>query len=190
MTTEEFCALLKDFRIASGVSISILSKKYGWHRNTIGSYEKDRLCDVDYLIALSIEGNISLDTLLTERVKAGVLQTVSEFHAIDFKFSSLLGYERENRKGVEYFKVETKQYEPLIQEGSIAEVDTREKKTLTNKLVAYRNAKSKVSVCKVLESEGSMVLLSLVPEPKLIEFDENEVEILGVVLSAKQIFDS
>ena len=32
MKTEEFCAFLKDVRVSSGVSITDLSKKYGWHR--------------------------------------------------------------------------------------------------------------------------------------------------------------
>lgn len=190
MKTEEFCAFLKDVRVSSGVSITDLSKKYGWHRNTIGSYEKDRLCDVDYLLALSREGGLSLNTLLTERVKSGVLQDIKEFNSPDFNFSDLFGSEPKIRKGIEYFRVQTKQYEPTIQEGSIAEVDTRNIEPLTNRIIAFRNERREVSVCKVVEMDESLFLLSLIPGPKLIKFDPRDLDILGIVLSTKLIFDS
>lgn len=190
MKTEEFCAFLKDVRVSSGVSITDLSKKYGWHRNTIGSYEKDRLCDVDYLLALSREGGLSLNTLLTERVKSGVLQDIKEFNSPDFNFSDLFGSEPKIRKGIEYFRVQTKQYEPTIQEGSIAEVDTRIIEPLTNRIIAFRNERREVSVCKVVEMDESLFLLSLIPGPKLIKFDPSDLDILGIVLSTKLIFDS
>lgn len=190
MKTEEFCAFLKDVRVSSGVSITDLSKKYGWHRNTIGSYEKDRLCDVDYLLALSREGGLSLNTLLTERVKSGVLQDIKEFNSPDFNFSDLFGSEPKIRKGIEYFRVQTKQYEPTIQEGSIAEVDTRNIEPLTNRIIAFRNERREVSVCKVVEMDESLFLLSLIPGPKLIKFDPSDLDILGIVLSTKLIFDS
>lgn len=190
MKTEDFCAFLKDVRVSSGVSITDLSKKYGWHRNTIGSYEKDRLCDVDYLLALSREGDVSLNTLLTERVKSGVLQDVTEFNSPEFKFSDLLEYEQESREGVEYFRVQTKQYEPTIQEGSIAEVDTRNIEPLSNRIIAFRNERREVSVCRVVEMDQSLFLLSMVPGPKLIKFDPKDYDILGIVMSTKLIFNS
>ncbi len=190
MKTEEFCAFLKDVRVSSGVSIMDLSKKYGWHRNTIGSYEKDRLCDVDYLIALSREGDVPLDKLLTERVKSGVLQDITEFNSPNFKFSYLLGYEQVDREGIEYFRVQTKQYEPMIQEGSIAEVDTREFESYKNKVIAFRNERKEVSVCKVIEMDETLFLLSMIPGPELINFNQNDYDILGIVLSTKLIFDA
>lgn len=190
MKTEEFCAFLKDVRVSSGVSITDLSKKYGWHRNTIGSYEKDRLCDVDYLLALSREGGVSLNTLLTERVKAGVLQDVTEFKSPDFMFSDLFGYEQADKEGIEYFRVQTKQYEPTIQEGSIAEVDTRKLEPIKNRIIAFRNERREVSVSRVVEIDESLFLLSMIPGPELIKFDPMEFDILGIVLSTKLIFDS
>lgn len=190
MKTEDFCAFLKDVRVSSGVSITDLSKKYGWHRNTIGSYEKDRLCDVDYLIALSREGDVSLNTLLTERVKSGVLQGVKDFDSPGFKFSDLLDFDKESREGVEYFIVQTKQYEPTIQEGSIAEVDTRNVESLSNRIIAFRNEHSQVSVCRVVEVDGSLFLLSMLPGPQLIEFEPSNYDILGIVLSTRLVFNS
>ena len=190
MKTEEFCAFLKDVRVSSGVSITDLSKKYGWHRNTVGSYEKDRLCDIDYLIALSREGDVSLNNLLTERVKAGVLQDLREFNSPGLRFSDLFGYEQENREGIEYFKVQNNHYEPIVKVGSIAEVDTRGRESYKSKLIAYRNERREVSVGQVVEMEGSLSLLSMIPGPSLVKFEPSEYDILGIVLSTKLIFDT
>lgn len=48
-------------------------EKYSWHFNTIKGYEKDgRVCDIDYLVALSYEAGYPLMQLLEMRINVGI----------------------------------------------------------------------------------------------------------------------
>ena len=124
MKTEAFCSYLRDVRVSAGVTVSELSKKYGWHRNTIGRYEKDRLCDIEYLYALSKEGNISLDSLLTERLRAGMLNEVEELRSPNFRFSQLLNIQSKNTGDFVRIKIDYSHCEPIIPTGCLVEVTT------------------------------------------------------------------
>jgi hypothetical protein len=50
-----------------------MARKWPWHENTLKSYEKDRLPDVDYLYALSVETGFNFAELLKKRISVGVL---------------------------------------------------------------------------------------------------------------------
>jgi transcriptional regulator with XRE-family HTH domain len=190
MKIEEFCAFLKRVRASSKVSIADISKKYGWHRNTITNYEKDRFCDIDYLYALSRECNVSLDSLLTERMKAGFLHYLPEFQDPDFVFSSLLGGLKTQESNIALVKIETDDMAPLIMKGAIAEVDTNSTEVQHNQVIAFRNDKGKVSACRVIEKDNFKYLLSMIPSPSLIDFVPGDLQIIGEIVATKVLFNS
>lgn len=49
-----------------------MANRYPWHENTIKSYEKDRLPDVDYLYALAVVTKFNFKILLQSRIETGI----------------------------------------------------------------------------------------------------------------------
>lgn len=71
MNKEEFCSWIKEIR-EKKLSRKEMANRYPWHENTIKSYEKDRLPDVDYLYALSVASNYNFKILLERRIETGI----------------------------------------------------------------------------------------------------------------------
>ena len=71
MNKEEFCSWIKEIREET-ISRKEMASRYPWHENTLKSYEKDRLPDVDYLYALSFVSSFPFQELLRERLVTGI----------------------------------------------------------------------------------------------------------------------
>jgi len=183
MNTEEVCAYLRMVRVDAGVTVSSLSKKYGWHRNTIGNYEKDRLCDLEYLYALSKEVGISLDLLLTKRLKSGPLQNLEEFCVPNFTFSHLLKPFSEEIEGIKYFTIEASQCGPIIPNNCVVGVQTEYLSIEPKQYLAIRDNKGVINACMVIQKDNVSHLLVMYPTPTTIDINSNEIEIIGKIVS-------
>lgn len=73
MEIEDFCAFLKSVR-EPHLFRTQLAEKYPWHLNTIRSYETDRLCNVDYLAAISHETGYNFEELIKRHLEVGMLR--------------------------------------------------------------------------------------------------------------------
>lgn len=75
MSETDFCARIRQIResITPQLSRKAMAEKWPWHENSIKGYEKDRLPDVDYLLALSIESGHDFMELVNDRIKSGIL---------------------------------------------------------------------------------------------------------------------
>ncbi|WP_299072783.1 S24 family peptidase [uncultured Paraglaciecola sp.] len=73
MSAKEFCEFIFELRKAF-TTRSAMAEKWPWHRNTMIGYERDRLPDVDYLYAISVETNYDFIELIKKRLSAGFLQ--------------------------------------------------------------------------------------------------------------------
>ena len=63
MSAKEFCEFIFELRKAF-TTRSAMAEKWPWHRNTMIGYERDRLPDVDYLYAISVETNYDFIELI------------------------------------------------------------------------------------------------------------------------------
>ncbi|MBC3767797.1 S24 family peptidase [Neptunicella marina] len=82
MDVMQFCRHLFEIR-EQRISRAEMSRKYPWHENMLKAYEKDRLCDVDYLAALSNTTGCDFMELLRLRLKVGVLgDQIDSFHSV------------------------------------------------------------------------------------------------------------
>lgn len=82
MLINDFCKLIFDIR-EKKVTRSEIARKYPWHRNTLLSYETDRLPDIDYLYALSVETGFDFKILIKLRLQAGILGNLFNFDEIN-----------------------------------------------------------------------------------------------------------
>lgn len=183
MKTEAFCSYLRDVRVSAGVTVSELSKKYGWHRNTIGRYEKDRLCDIEYLYALSKEGNISLDSLLTERLRAGMLNEVEELRSPNFRFSQLLNIQSKNTGDFVRIKIDYSHCEPIIPTGCLVEVTTELPEIKPKQYLVVKDESNKMHACMVMEKDKKLYVLFLKGMPEMVELNSDKVKVIGKVSS-------
>ena len=156
MKTEEFCAWLREIRKEAGVTVSDLTKKYSWHRNTIGNYEKDRLSDIDYLYALSRETKEDLNLLLTARLKSGVLSDDPEISAEHFSLSDKLNpaTKANPNTSIKCLPMPDNSMEPMIKEGAQIEVDTSQKELVLGKIYFIEYAGIKTVMQSSLGVDG------------------------------------
>lgn len=78
MEIEEFCLFIKEKREKS-ISRTELARRFPWHLSTLRGYERDTLCDIDYLAVLSKVTGADLQELITMRVAVGILRDTEEF---------------------------------------------------------------------------------------------------------------
>ncbi|MCG7639312.1 MULTISPECIES: hypothetical protein [Alteromonas] len=81
MKTKDFCEWIKGIRVDKLTTKEFTDKCPAFHPNTIKTYEKDRLPDVDYLFALHKLTGFSFDELVSKRtaIKLQSLGIENEF---------------------------------------------------------------------------------------------------------------
>jgi transcriptional regulator with XRE-family HTH domain len=83
VTSSEFGEYIFNIRRENGISRPTFSKKWGYHVNTIKSYEKDgRLPPVEYIAALSIETGSSFVPLVSLLLSVGPLANTEHSHTL------------------------------------------------------------------------------------------------------------
>jgi phage repressor protein C with HTH and peptisase S24 domain len=149
VTPLEFAEYIFNIRRESGVSRPVFSKKWGYHTNTIKSYEKEgRLPPVDYVAALSIETGESFIPLLNMLLSIGPLSNTDHSLALETLISAPQAG-RINEGKVKYSK-----------EGSIlqyrVESDSMSPTIVKDAIVTYE-----VSKDRGLIKDGDVLLLTI-----------------------------
>ncbi|TDF39832.1 S24 family peptidase [Alteromonadaceae bacterium M269] len=90
MTATEFGEYIFNIRDRGGLSRPAFSKKWGYHPNTIKSYEKEgRLPPVEYLAALSTETGESFIGLIKRLLSTGPLSKLDSYPDIEKLFDEM-----------------------------------------------------------------------------------------------------
>lgn len=190
MNTSDFCEYIWKLRENAGVSRPKMEKNWPWHRNTIMSYEKeDRLPDVDYLYALSIETHANFLELLKMRLAAGMLQLPLDVElpggSVDNSVIPI------NLDHIIERTVEDESMNPTITKGANIHIDTTDTDLKQGKIYAFvlnddvvpRRVQYGLDGEIILLSEDSAFININVPKEKLARLN-----ILGRVTSSTNNF--
>lgn len=128
MTPLEFGEYIFKIRREGGLSRPAFSEKWGYHPNTIKSYEKDgRIPPIDYIAALSIETGASFVPLVSLLLSVGPLSKTEYAHTLDTLMDgqpTLLIGERNasyasDGKGLLQYRVDSDSMAPTVTKGAV-----------------------------------------------------------------------
>lgn len=188
MTVNEFCALIKRVR-EEKISRKEFARRHDhWHENTLKSYEKERLPDIDYLYLLFKETGFDLLELIEARTRV-VLNSVASAEEIDQAIALMT-----NTSGVadqQQIVVEDNAMEPYIQSGAHCQVDETDKALTPGSIYCFRFEES--YTCRKVHKTllGRIILKAECDEHLSLELGDNDREylnIVGKVVSASNFF--
>lgn len=125
MSVNEFCGLIKSVR-EEKMSRKEFARRHGqWHENTLKSYDKDRLPDIDYLYLLHKETGFSFKELVEARARVVLESVITSPDELDEAIGLLAGdSELSNQNSI---VIEDAAMDPYIQPGSKCKIDESDK---------------------------------------------------------------
>ncbi|WP_159117992.1 S24 family peptidase [Alteromonas sp. KUL150] len=159
-----------------------------WHENTLKSYEKDRLPDIDYLYLLFKETGFDLRELIEARTRV-VLQSVASAEEIEHAIALLTNTSAADDK--KQIVVEDNAMEPYIQSGAHCQVDEKDKALTPGNIYCFRFEES--FTCRKVHKTllGRLILKAECDEHLSLELgddDREHLDIVGKVVSASNFF--
>ena len=124
MNVNEFCSLIKSIREEKMSRKEFARRNDQWHENTLKSYEKDRLPDVDYLYLLHKETGFNFKDLVEARTRV-VLEGVATSEEIDNAIALAQGVIGD--EGKQFIVIDDDAMEPHIQQGARCLIDESDK---------------------------------------------------------------
>ena len=124
MNVNEFCSLIKSIREEKMSRKEFARRNDQWHENTLKSYEKDRLPDVDYLYLLHKETGFNFKDLVEARTRV-VLEDVASSEEIDNAIALAHGVIGD--EGKQFIVIDDDAMEPHIQQGARCLIDESDK---------------------------------------------------------------
>lgn len=176
MNTEAFCTWLRAIR-DKHISRREFAKIYPWHENTIKSYDKDRLPDVDYLYAVHIVSGYPFWDIVEKRLAVGVLNLKPE----DLKLSLQTSSPVRPVKTSNIYKLTDDSMEPTVKIHAIFEVDERDKVFAEGKLYAIR-VRQNLTIRRVqFDLAGNILLTADNKKYETLTVKRDEVKQLDVL---------
>lgn len=195
MIVENFCKYIKEVR-ERAVSRADIDRAFPWHLSTIRGYERDKLCDIDYLVAIAQLTDTNLIELVRKRVEVGIFY---DHEKLDSMLSHLDKYDRldnsnnELNRNVsigensELIVCEDEAMSPAIQLGATMVVDATSLDLNDGSIYCFKIGNRNVAR-RVQESiNGSIILVSINNNFASITVNESEIKSLSVVGRVKRV---
>jgi len=188
MTVNDFCALIKRVREETMSRKEFARRHDHWHENTVKSYEKDRLPDIDYLYLLSKETEFDLRELFDARTRI-VLKSVASPEEIEEAIALMTNTSAAADQ--QQIVVEDNAMEPYIQMGAHCPVDEKDKALTPGNIYCFRFEES--FTCRKVHKTlvGRLILKAECDEHLSLELgddDREHLDIVGKVVSASNFF--
>ena len=178
MNVNEFCSLIKSIREEKMSRKEFARRHDQWHENTLKSYEKDRLPDVDYLYLLHKETEFSFRELVEARTRV-VLEGVADLEEIENAISLVQG--TADYKEKQFIVIEDNAMEPHIQKGARCRIDESDKALHPGHIYCFKIEDN--FTCRKVHKTllGDLILQAENDEFIPLAFNEDYRELLNIV---------
>tara|TARA_Y100000034_G_scaffold125739_1_gene175918 strand:- start:551 stop:1117 length:567 start_codon:yes stop_codon:yes gene_type:complete len=188
MTVNEFCTWIRGIRDEKISRKEFARRHQEWHENTLKSYEKDRLPDIDYLYVLHKVTGFSLRDLIEERTRI-VLSNVASPEEIEEAIA--IAANSAGLSALQCIEIKDNAMEPFIQNGARCKVDQDDKKLTPGRIYCFKFEDSftcrkvhKTLLGDIILNAESDAHLSL----ELSDNDREKLDIVGRVVEASNSF--
>lgn len=197
---QSFTDLLRELRKKAFSSRDDMANKWPWQRNTIAGYETgERIPDLEYLAALSIETGYSLEDLIRARLDIGII--ADKAHLVDLggeskQYCHVPVWDSDNRVVIDSRTISHVHPEdliacvangdnmaPTIRDGEMMLADTSKKNIVSGNIYIVRMASTVFAVRLQRNINDTITVIYDNPNSKSLTLTQDEffaVQIIGL----------
>lgn len=193
MNSKQFGQWIKEIR-AAHISREKFSAKYGWHVNTLKSYEnKGRLPDLEYLFSLAVETSFDFFELVRQRLLAAQedKDIFTDIDVIEVCESHSPYVLSSPQSGISQYTHDSDNMFPVINKGALISYDTSQNQLQDGKMFVFKfNDLLQVRRIQIMNHGGVMLICdnNAYSSQELNKTESEELQIVGMVTAVTNYY--